>query len=234
MLAIDADSHFVEPLDLYEKYIEPQFRERAFRVRVSQDSGKRQLIVDNKPLQLLDVEELLSAVSGYGQKESGRNLSNFDRELPYSTAWTDMSKRIEFLDREGFAAQVIYPTLGLLWEDSVSDPILADAHCRAYNTGPWNSALPIKTACFLQPISPCAIRRSRSVNCDVLRTWGAIQSSSAPHRIMAKASAIRFTTCCGPPLRISIWRSDYIWSAMLATLEANTSVTATRGLCGSR
>jgi hypothetical protein len=33
MLAIDADSHFVEPLDLYEKYIDPQFRDRAFKVQ---------------------------------------------------------------------------------------------------------------------------------------------------------------------------------------------------------
>jgi hypothetical protein len=37
MLAIDADSHFVEPLDLYEKYIDP---------------GMRQIVVDNKALQV--------------------------------------------------------------------------------------------------------------------------------------------------------------------------------------
>ena len=28
MLAIDADSHFMEPLDLFERYIDPKFRER--------------------------------------------------------------------------------------------------------------------------------------------------------------------------------------------------------------
>src|SRR5258708_17537773 len=134
MLAIDADSHFVEPLDLYEKYIDPQFRDRAFKVQINPATGLRQMVVDNKALQLLDVEELLSAISGYGQKESGRDLSNFDRELPYSAEWEDMNKRIKFLDQEGFAAQVIYPTAGLLWEDSVSDPVLADALCRAYNT----------------------------------------------------------------------------------------------------
>ena len=102
MLAIDADSHFVEPLDLYEKYIDPQFRDRAFKVQTNPATGKRQLVVDNKALQLLDVEELLSAISGYGQKESGHDLSNFDRELPYSAEWEDMDKRIKFLDQEGF------------------------------------------------------------------------------------------------------------------------------------
>jgi hypothetical protein len=42
-----------------------------------------------------------------------------------------MDKRVAFQDSEGFAAQVIYPTAGLLWEDAVDNPLLADAHCRA-------------------------------------------------------------------------------------------------------
>jgi hypothetical protein len=32
MLPVDADSHFFEPLDLFERYIDSRFRERAFRV----------------------------------------------------------------------------------------------------------------------------------------------------------------------------------------------------------
>jgi len=29
---IDADSHFMEPLDLFERYIEPKLRDRAYKV----------------------------------------------------------------------------------------------------------------------------------------------------------------------------------------------------------
>jgi hypothetical protein len=134
MLAIDADSHFVEPLDLFERRIDARFRDRVYKVQKDPATGKRQLVVDNKPLRLLDAEELLSAISGYGQKESGHDLSNFDRDLPHSVEWQDMDRRVEFLDREGFAAQIIYPTVGLLWEAAVKDPALADALCRAYNT----------------------------------------------------------------------------------------------------
>jgi predicted TIM-barrel fold metal-dependent hydrolase len=134
MLPIDADSHFFEPLDLFERYIDARFRERTYRVENNPATGKLQFVVDRKPLQVLDAEGVLRAVVGYGQKEAGRNLSNFDSELPLSSDWQDMDKRIEFLDREGLAAQVIYPTVGLLWEDAVSDPLLADALCRAYNT----------------------------------------------------------------------------------------------------
>ena len=134
MLAIDADSHFMEPLDLFERYIDPKYRARAYKVDKDSITGKHRLVVDNKPLQLLDVEELLSAVVGYGQKEAGHDLSNFDRELPDSADWQSMDARVKFLDQEGFAAQVIFPTIGLLWEDTVDDPMLADALCRAYNT----------------------------------------------------------------------------------------------------
>src|SRR2546428_13610482 len=87
MLAIDADSHFVEPLDLFERRIDARFRDRAYKVEKDPATGKRQVIVDNKPLRLLDAEELLSAISGYGQKESGHDISSFDRDLPHSIEW---------------------------------------------------------------------------------------------------------------------------------------------------
>ena len=33
-----------------------------------------------------------------------------------------MDKRVEFLDAEGLDYQVLFPTLGLLWEGEVQDP----------------------------------------------------------------------------------------------------------------
>ena len=45
-----------------------------------------------------------------------------------------MPARLRFLDDEGIESQFIYPTLGLFWEDLVTDPDLAAAHARAYNT----------------------------------------------------------------------------------------------------
>ena len=69
MLAIDGDSHFVEPLDLFERYIDPRFRDRAYKMERDPPSGRLRLMVDNKPLRLLDTEELLSAITGYGQTE---------------------------------------------------------------------------------------------------------------------------------------------------------------------
>ena len=44
-----------------------------------------------------------------------------------------MDARVQFMDDEGIGTQVIYPSLGIIWEGEVDDPALADALCRAYN-----------------------------------------------------------------------------------------------------
>jgi predicted TIM-barrel fold metal-dependent hydrolase len=134
MPIIDGDSHFMEPFDLFERYCDPAYRQRVCRIGKDSATGERMLLVDERPMSLLDVEELLGALVGYGQKEAGRDLNSFDRYAEENLAWQDMDARVRFLDAEGFDAQVIYPSMGLLWEGSVEDPALADALCRGYNT----------------------------------------------------------------------------------------------------
>jgi predicted TIM-barrel fold metal-dependent hydrolase len=130
---VDGDSHFMEPLDLFERHVDPRFRERAVRIAEDPATHKRAMVVDGKPMRLRDVDEVLGILSGYGQKEEGATISTFDRYSAYSSEWQNMAARTRFLDAEGIASQVIYPTLGIIWEGEVSDPELADALCRAYN-----------------------------------------------------------------------------------------------------
>src|SRR5258708_26572343 len=42
---IDADGHILEPLDLWDKYIDPKFRDRAPRI-VKQENGKERLVIE--------------------------------------------------------------------------------------------------------------------------------------------------------------------------------------------
>src|SRR5207249_10300060 len=42
---IDADGHILEQLDLWDKYIDPKFRDRAPRI-VKMDNGKERLIIE--------------------------------------------------------------------------------------------------------------------------------------------------------------------------------------------
>lgn len=135
MKVVDGDSHLIEPLDLFPRYVEPAYRERAMCVVNDPTTGKQQMLVDGKPMRLgSDTEEMLSIIVGHGQKEEGNAINEFDRSLIASADWQDMGKRVQFLDAEGIDYQILFPTLGLLWEGEIRDPALAAAHCQAYNT----------------------------------------------------------------------------------------------------
>ena len=43
---IDADGHILEPLDLWDKYMDPKYRDRAPRLVVDPKTGKEKLDVE--------------------------------------------------------------------------------------------------------------------------------------------------------------------------------------------
>lgn len=47
-LVIDCDGHILEPPDLWEAYLEPEYRDRALRIRIG-DDGFEQLLIDGRP-----------------------------------------------------------------------------------------------------------------------------------------------------------------------------------------
>ena len=133
---IDADSHFMEPLDLWEQYIDPKYRSRCLRFEQDPQNDRYTIVIEDFRIDHsgdLSIEELLGVAVGYGQKEAGQGLKSFDPAAAFSHSLEDMDNRLRFLDSEGIESQFIYPTLGLFWEDLVEDPELAAAHCRAYN-----------------------------------------------------------------------------------------------------
>jgi predicted TIM-barrel fold metal-dependent hydrolase len=131
---IDADSHFMEPLDLWERYIDPPYRSRCLRFRPRPDKNRYMILVGENTRARFNVEDFLGVVAGFGQKEQGIGLGEFDLSAVFTHTLEDMEKRIAFLDAEGFERQFLFPSLGLLLDGLVEDPELAAAHCRAYNT----------------------------------------------------------------------------------------------------
>jgi len=130
---IDADGHVLEPPDVWARYIEPAWRDRAIRV-ARQPDGRDALVVDGRPARLT-TPEMLGGFGGMGKPFdelaaaclSGRYAENAPRPA------VDPAARIALLDRDGIAAALLYPSLGLQWEAEVSDPAYALAHARAYN-----------------------------------------------------------------------------------------------------
>jgi hypothetical protein len=45
---IDADGHILEPLDLWDHYIDPKFRDRAPRIVMGENGKERLVLLDNE------------------------------------------------------------------------------------------------------------------------------------------------------------------------------------------
>ena len=51
-LLIDCDGHILEPPDLWERYLEPAYRDRALRLRVDPDDGYEYVEIDTRRAKL--------------------------------------------------------------------------------------------------------------------------------------------------------------------------------------
>jgi predicted TIM-barrel fold metal-dependent hydrolase len=151
-LIIDCDGHILEPPDLWERYLEPKYRDRALRIRMG-DDGYEYLEIDTKRAKLTR-PGALGTMGGMGRDvDAARKLreqvargevrpedvralkpkpeQTYLKGAGFGTM--DMKERLQLLDREGMAKALLYPTIGLLWEAELFDPELSGAYCRAYN-----------------------------------------------------------------------------------------------------
>src|ERR1700730_697814 len=124
---VDADGHILEPLDLWDKYIDPEFRERRPRFLID-ENGKERLGVEGK---------LLGNPRGIGSLGSGgvREGTVKPDTLKYAEGKKggfDPHARIPDMDSDGIDAAFLYPSMGL-FAGAVHEPGLAAALCRADN-----------------------------------------------------------------------------------------------------
>ena len=127
--AIDADGHILEPPDLWEKYLEPKYRDRALRIRTNSD-GLEYMEVNGKPM-WTGYPGMPGSLGGMGavNLDPSPNLTYVASAAPGSM---NAKERIARMNKEGIAKSVLYPTLGLFLGE-IKDPDLYAAHCRAYN-----------------------------------------------------------------------------------------------------
>jgi len=124
---IDADGHILEPLDLWQTYMDPAFREHAPRLVVDQD-GKQRLLVGTK---LLGSKKGLGVIGAIGARD-GVVSDDTMSYLEGRRGGFDPHARIPDMDLDGIDAAFLYPSLGL-FVGAIEDGALAAATCRAYN-----------------------------------------------------------------------------------------------------
>lgn len=121
--AISADSHVTEPPNCYVDHIDPAYRDRAPRV-VRQGEADLYMVED-----VGSVPVGLAASAGVDPKD--RNARFLKYEELHRGGW-DAKARIADQDRDGIAAEVVYPTVGMVIYGN-PDPGFQDACCWAYN-----------------------------------------------------------------------------------------------------
>jgi uncharacterized protein len=117
--------HLREPGDLWEKYMEPAWRERGPKILSSTARSSAMVMIDGKILQ------------GYKPTYRGGifDATRIDAEIADARARKfDAASQLQAMDREGLDVAALYPSIGLgimMREDM--DPKLAAAIARAYN-----------------------------------------------------------------------------------------------------
>jgi predicted TIM-barrel fold metal-dependent hydrolase len=129
--AVDADGHILEPPDLWLKYIDPQYRDRAIRID-HDEKGWEVLLLDNKPAEV--VRGTLGALGGVGMNAEELLVPGKKTYMDGCPLGSYNPKaRLQVMDEEGIDIAMLYPTIGIFWEGWVQDPKLATAYSRAYN-----------------------------------------------------------------------------------------------------
>jgi predicted TIM-barrel fold metal-dependent hydrolase len=103
---ISADSHVTEPPIIYTEYVEPKYRDRAPKLVPHSEKGEV-YAVDGMP----NVPLGMAAAAGKDPK----TITFFDAKFEnlYRGGW-DAKARLADMDRDGVAAEVVYPTVGMV------------------------------------------------------------------------------------------------------------------------
>lgn len=126
-VVVDCDSHVMEPADLWRRYLEPRFRDRA--IRIEERDGIEHLIIGEQVV-------LSGVLAGLGGAHIPRE-ELFSGKLRYADgcppASYEPAARLALMDDWGVDRCVLFPTIGIL-PFPTEDMDLANAYCRAYNT----------------------------------------------------------------------------------------------------
>ncbi len=155
---IDADSHIMEPLWLWQEYLDPAFREHGLTIQRDALDGDK-LIIDGRPSRLVRRLGGVRPVAG----EEIRDWNHLPAEGEYasyresclSESW-DPTTRMAWMDDTGIDRTWLFPSLGLIWPREV-DPFsaYAKAQHRAYNR--WVAEMASATHGRLVPVAQMSL-----------------------------------------------------------------------------
>ncbi len=133
--AVDGDGHVLEPPDLWKRYLDPAFRDRAVVVRAD-ESGHEYLEIDGRASKVVRGPVtvglgMMDRVGGHVYEREAKTGLQYVDLAPLGAM--DPKERIERLDLENIERAFLYPTLCLFFIAECEDEAYTQAHLRAYN-----------------------------------------------------------------------------------------------------
>ena len=138
----DADTHYYEPYDAFTRHIDPEFRDHAVHSRPDAKGRQRPWFGD-QPLRFLTVhpEDIVGTPGSLRDVFEHPNESTTGysiRAAPMSgrdvPAFMEHDARLAFMDEQGIAASLVFPSVGVTVEHEMRhDPPAAMANFVAFN-----------------------------------------------------------------------------------------------------
>ena len=136
-VVVDIDGHVAEPItQIMDEYLEFEFKDRPLRL-LNDEKGLEYLEINGKKSVMVQGGAGLGVDAGkaFGAEDflpffTPGEVHYYDGMIPEAN---EPDARARWHDGEGVDKALLYPSLGLSWEDECDDPSVAAAYCRAYN-----------------------------------------------------------------------------------------------------
>jgi predicted TIM-barrel fold metal-dependent hydrolase len=128
----DADNHYYEPVDMFGRYIDPEYADRTFRTE--RREGETVVLFEGRPFGFIGGSGSKRRIRPGGLRAQLRgDPPRDDSEVDDSYA-SDPAARIAMMDKQGIEATLMFPSTGVTIENLLSGkPDLLLAHVRAFN-----------------------------------------------------------------------------------------------------
>jgi predicted TIM-barrel fold metal-dependent hydrolase len=123
---IDAEMHVMEPVDLWQRYIDPEFKDRAPR-RLSERKWDIRTLVEGEVMAQIPGGDWPALSAAEETAMATRYAEEIARDF-------DPASQVKAMDKEGLDLAILYPTAGMYATAFTHmEPRFAAAVCRAYN-----------------------------------------------------------------------------------------------------
>jgi uncharacterized protein len=136
LVIVDSDSHVFEPPEIWEQYLDPEYRREARSAFSYHQAGRGQLgvILNGKPAPPMNRTPLnRQAIWRPGMTPEQIGEMDPHKPCPINPAAQDPQARLADMDGMGVDCAVLFPTLFAEYFPLVEDPYIAVALARAYN-----------------------------------------------------------------------------------------------------